>query len=51
MKLIDNAKEVIQFEINALKILKRHINSSFIKVVKTILNCKSGKVIINCVLK
>ena len=47
MKLIDNAKEVIQFEINALKILKRHINSSFIKVVKTILNCKSGKVIIS----
>ena len=47
MKLIDNAKEVIQFEIDALKNLKRHINSNFIKVIKTILNCKSGKIIIS----
>ena len=40
-------KDVIQFEINALKNLKNNINSSFSKVVKLILNCKHGKVIIS----
>ena len=40
-------KDVIQFEINALKNLKSNINSSFSKVVKLILNSKQGKVIIS----
>ena len=41
------AKEVIQFEINALNNLKNSINLSLSKVVKLILNCKQGKVIIS----
>ena len=41
------AKEVIEFEINALKNLKNNINFSLSKVVKLILNCKQGKVIIS----
>ncbi len=41
------AKEVIQFEINALKNLKNGINASFSKVVKLILSCKQGKIIIS----
>ena len=41
------AKDVIQFEINALKNVKNNINLSFSKVVKLILNCKQGKVIIS----
>ncbi len=41
------AKEVIQFEINALNNLKNSINLSLYKVVKLILNCKQGKVIIS----
>ena len=40
-------KEVIQFEINALKSLKSYISKSFSKVVKLILNCKDGKVILS----
>ena len=41
------AKEVIQFEINALKNLKSSINNSFFKVIKLLLACKNGKVIIS----
>tara|TARA_A100001388_G_scaffold258069_1_gene224333 strand:+ start:955 stop:1935 length:981 start_codon:yes stop_codon:yes gene_type:complete len=41
------AKEVIQFEVEALKSLRKNINHSFSNVVKTILNCKHGKVIIS----
>ena len=41
------SKDVIQFEINALNSLKRNINDSFIKVIKTILECKNGKIIIS----
>ena len=41
------SRDVIQFEINALKYLKKNINDSFIKVIKTILECKNGKVIIS----
>ena len=41
------AREVIRFEIEALKDLKKKINSSFEKVVKLILSCKRGKVIIS----
>ena len=40
-------KEVLKLEINALKKLSNNINASFIKVIKTILNCKSGKLIIS----
>ena len=39
-------KEVIRYEIEALKDLKQKINSSFTKVVKLLLTCK-GKVIIS----
>ena len=40
-------KDVIQYEINALKKLKLSIGNSFDQAVKTILNCKNGKVIIS----
>ncbi len=41
------AKAVIQDEIIALKKLKLNIGNSFDLIVKTILNCKNGKVIIS----
>ena len=41
------AKDVIQFEIEALKNLRKSINLSFNKVVKLILSCKQGKIIIS----
>ena len=41
------SKEVIQFEINALKVLKNRIGPTFIKIIETILKCKNGKVIIS----
>ncbi len=41
------AKNVIQDEINALKKIKSSIGNSFNKIVKTILNCKNGKIIIS----
>ena len=47
LKTKEIAKNVIQFEINALKNLKKSINKSFIEIIKTILNCKNGKVIIS----
>ena len=47
LKTKEIAKDVIQFEINALKDLKKSINKSFIEIIKTILNCKNGKVIIS----
>ena len=40
-------KDVIEHEINALKKLKLSIGSSFEQTIKTILNCKSGKIIIS----
>ena len=45
IKLI--AKNVIQDEIYALKKIKLLIGSSFSQIVKTILNCKNGKIIIS----
>ena len=36
------AKEVIEREIQSLKLLKKNINNSFNEAVKAILNCKSG---------
>ena len=41
------AKNVIQDEINALKKIKSSIGNSFNEIVKTILNCKNGKIIIS----
>ena len=41
------AKSVIQTEIDGLKKLKSSISNSFIDAVKTILNCKNGKVIVS----
>ena len=42
-----NAKNIIQDEIYALKKLKSSIGNSFSQIVKTILNCKNGKIIIS----
>ena len=47
IKIQKVGKEVIQYEINGLKNLKKYINSSFIKIINTILNCKNGKVIVS----
>ena len=41
------AKDVIEHEINALKKLKLRIGNSFDQIVKIILNCKNGKVIVS----
>ena len=41
------AKKVIQNEIEGLKKLKSSIGFSFEQIIKTILNCKSGKVIVS----
>ena len=41
------AKDVIEHEIKALKKLKLSISDSFDKAVRTIISCKSGKIIIS----
>ena len=41
------AQGVIQFEINALKNLKKNITKSFQKIVDVILSCKDGKIIVS----
>ena len=41
------AKKVIETEISSLKKLKSSINKSFEKAVRTILNCRNGKIIIS----
>ena len=41
------AKQVIEREIQSLKLLKKNINNSFDDAVKAILNCKNGRVIIS----
>ena len=41
------ALSVIQFEINALKNLKKNITKSFQKIVDVILSCKDGKIIVS----
>jgi len=41
------AKNVIQDEIYALKKIKSSIGNSFNQIVKTIINCKNGKIIIS----
>ncbi len=46
-KVEDIGRGVIEYEIVALKNLKKFINSNFNKIIKTILNCKNGKIIIS----
>ena len=46
-KVLNIAKEVIKLELMSLKKLESNIGKSFEHIVKTILNCKSGKVIIS----
>ena len=41
------AKEVIQYEIDALKNLKKTVNNSFKKIIELIISCKNGKIIIS----
>jgi len=41
------AKNVIQDEIYALKKIKSSIGNSFNQIIKTILNCKNGKIIVS----
>ena len=40
-------KDVIEFETNALKNLKKSLNKNFFEIVKCILNCKNGKIIVS----
>ncbi len=46
-KFLDIAKDVIEIETNSLKKLRSCIGKSYEKIIKTILNCKNGKVIIS----
>ena len=46
-KLLNIAKEVIKLEITSLKKLHSNIGNSFEKIIKTIVNCKNGKVIVS----
>ena len=45
--LLDTAKEVIKIESDALRKLKSYIGKSFEQIIKIIVNCKSGKVIVS----
>ncbi|MDC3005365.1 KpsF/GutQ family sugar-phosphate isomerase [Candidatus Pelagibacter sp.] len=47
IKIQKIAKDVIKYEINALRNLSKNINNKFNKIVKLILSCKNGKVIIS----
>ncbi len=46
-KLVNIAKDVIKLEFTSLKKLHSSIGNSFEKIIKTIINCKNGKVIIS----
>ncbi len=46
-KLLNIAKDVIKLEIDSLKKLHSSIGNSFDKIIKTIINCKKGKIIIS----
>ena len=46
-KILNIAKEVIKIETDSLKKLRSSIGKSFEKIIKTVLNCKNGKVIIS----
>ena len=41
------AEEVIKLEIKALKNLKSNIRNDFVKLIKIIMNCKDGKIIVS----
>ena len=45
--LISIGKDVIKIETDSLKKLHSSIGKSFEKVIKTILNCKNGKIVIS----
>ena len=45
--IIKIAKEVVEIELQSLKKLKYSISNSFEKIIKTIVNCKKGKIIIS----
>ncbi len=45
--LLNIAKEVVRIETAALRKLQSGINKSFEKIIKTILNCRSGKIIVS----
>ena len=46
-KLLNIAKDVIKLEYTSLKKLHSSIGNSFEKIIKTIVNCKKGKIIIS----
>ena len=46
-KLLNIAKDVIKLEYTSLKKLHSSIGNSFEKIIKTIINCKKGKVIVS----
>ncbi len=46
-KLLNIAKDVIETETNSLKKLRSSIGKSYEKIIKTILNCKNGKIIVS----
>ena len=46
-KVVKIAKEVVEIELQSLKKLKSSIGNSFGKIVKTIISCKKGKIIIS----
>ena len=46
-KLLKIAKEVINLETESLRKLQSSIGKSFEQIIKTILNCKNGKIIIS----
>ena len=45
--LINIAKDVVKLEIDSLRRLQTSIDKSFEKIIKTILNCKTGKIIVS----
>ena len=45
--IIKIAKEVVKVETNSLKKLEANIGKSFEQIIKTIINCKNGKIIIS----
>ena len=47
IKIKNLGKEVIKLEIDALKKLHKNIGSSFNKIIRAIINCKNGKIIIS----
>ncbi len=46
-KIKNLGREVLKLEIEALKKLQKNIGNTFNKIVKTIINCKNGKIIIS----